>query len=276
MSPAPTTACTLASGAGSRTGASAALSILTGNPRAPLVSDWGGHRVSRAPPQVIPRTARAGSFVIPIPTCPPVFETGCSSSSTPPRAVRCPRTSVGLNRDFRNQSLGMGLFLVRLPGGGLPPAGTGCGPPGDGWQQVSCTGRARRPSEKKATHFLELFAGAGGLTAAVRRLNLPAFESQDLLKSDESGFNRHFDLGADEHFKQLRWLCRRGSVRWLHGAPPCKTFSRARRTDAHARSRILRSDEVLEGFEPKRQIGKEANLLASRMARLARCIRSIS
>ena len=130
-----------------------------------------------------------------------------------------------------------------------------------------------RPSEKETTlQFLELFAGAGGLTAAVRRLNLPAFEPQDLLKSDESGFNRHFDLGVDEHFKELRGLCRRGSVRWLHGAPPCKTFSRARRTDAFARSRILRSDEVPEGFEPKLQIVKEANLLASRMARLARCI----
>ena len=130
-----------------------------------------------------------------------------------------------------------------------------------------------RPSEKEvAPHFLELFAGAGGLTAAVRRLSHPAFESQDLLKSDESGFNRHFDLGVDEHFKELRGLCRRGSVRWLHGAPPCETFSRARRTDAHARSRILRSDEVSEGFEPKHRIVKEANLLASRMARLARCV----
>ena len=130
-----------------------------------------------------------------------------------------------------------------------------------------------RPSEKETTlQFLELFAGAGGLTAAVRRLNLPAFEPQDLLKSDESGFNRHFDLGVDVHFKELRGLCRRGSVRWLHGAPPCNTFSRARRTNAFARSRILRSDEVLEGSEPKPQIVKEANLLASRMARLARCI----
>ena len=61
-------------------------------------------------------------------------------------------------------------------------------------------------------------------------------------------------------------------MRWLHGAPPCKTFSRVRRTDALARSRILRSDEVPEGFDPKPQIVKEANLLASRMARLARCI----
>ena len=39
VSHAPTTACTLANGAGSRTGASAARSILTGSPRAPLVSD---------------------------------------------------------------------------------------------------------------------------------------------------------------------------------------------------------------------------------------------
>ena len=121
-------------------------------------------------------------------------------------------------------------------------------------------------------HFLELFAGAGGLTAAVRRLHLPAFEPQDLLKPDESGFNKHFDLSLDEHFKELRSLIRKGNIRWLHGAPPCKTFSRARRSDKLARARVLRSDEVPEGFEPKPQIVKEANLLASRMARLARCV----
>ena len=98
--------------------------------------------------------------------------------------------SVGFGRDFQNQYLGMGLFLVRLPEGSFPPAGTGCGLPGAGWQHVSCTGG---PSEKEATpHFLELFAGAGGLTTVVRRLNLPAFGPQDL-KSDESGFNFHFD-----------------------------------------------------------------------------------
>ena len=121
-------------------------------------------------------------------------------------------------------------------------------------------------------HFLELFAGAGGLTAAVRRLHLPAFEPQDLLKPDESGLNKHFDLSLDEHFKELRSLIRKGNIRWLHGAPPCKTFSRARRSDKLARARVLRSDEVPEGFEPKPLIVKEANLLASRMARLARCI----
>ena len=156
--------------------------------------------------------------------------------------------------------------------GGLPPAGIGCGLPGAGWRQVGCTECARQRRKPHYVLFLELFAGAGGLTAAARRLNLPAFELQDLLKSDESGFNRHFDFGADEHLKELRGLCRRGSVRWLHGAPPCETFSRARRTDAHARSRILRFDEIPEGFESKSQIVNGANLLASRKARLARSI----
>ena len=177
---------------------------------------------------------------------------------------------IGLSRDFQSQFWGCVSFCP--PSRGCPPA---CGhrlQPARRRPAASELHRVRPSGKEAILHFLELFAGAGGLTAAVRRLNLITFEPQDLLKSDESGFNRHFDLGADEHFKELRGLCRRGSVRWLHVAPPCKTFSRARRTDAHTRSRILHSDEVLEGFEPKLQIVKEASLLASRMARLARCI----
>ena len=221
--------------------------------------------------------ARAGSFVMPISIVRKFFRRGVARA-LPPRVLcaapeRIPHDrigSVGLSRDFQNQSLDG--YLSCPPSRGGPPA---CGHrlrPARRRLAASEVHRVR-PSEQEATpHFLELFAGAGGLTAAVRRLSLPAFEPQDLLKSDESGFNRHFDLGVDEHFKELRGLCRRGSVRWLHGAPPCETFSRARRTDAHARFRILRSDEILEGFAPQLQIFKEANFLASRMARLARCV----
>ena len=68
----------------------------------------------------------------------------------------------------------MGLLLVRLPEGSFPPARTGCGMPGAGWQQGSCTGYAGH--KKKSPHFLELFAGAGSSSAAFRRLNLAAFE----------------------------------------------------------------------------------------------------
>ena len=68
--------------------------------------------------------------------------------------------SVGFGRDFQNQYLGMGLFLVLLPEGSFPPAGTGCGPPGAGWQHVSCTGCARQ--RKKPHHtFLSCLLAPG-------------------------------------------------------------------------------------------------------------------
>ena len=239
--------------------------------------------MSRVPPQVIPRMARAlfaraGSFVMPIPIVRQFLRRGVARALPPLRAVRSPGTDP-LRPDWVGRS-GSGFSKPVFGDGSLPCPPSRGEPPACGHRLRPARRRLAaselhrvRPSEKETTtHFLELFAGAGGLTAAVRRLNLPVFESQDLAKSDESGFNRHFDLGAGEHFKELRGLCRRGSVRWLHGASPCKTFSRARRTDAYARSRILRSDEAPTGFAPQPRIVKEANLLASRMARLARFV----
>ena len=127
-------------------------------------------------------------------------------------------------------------------------------------------------ADNKTLYFLELFAGAGGLTAAVRRLGIPAFEPHDLLKPDESGLEKAYDLCNPAHFNELRATIRRGEIRWLHGGPPCKTFSRARRSDKFAKARILRSDRFPEGLKPRPYKVIEANLLASRMARLARCI----
>ena len=189
-----------------------------------------------------------------------------------PERIPCGRIgSVGLGRDFQNQSLGMGLFLVRLFEGGLPLAGPVCGPPGAGWQQVSCTGCARQ--KRSHTTLSRVVCWRRGSHRCCSQIETPAFELQYLIiEVGREWLQRHFDLGVDVHFKVLRGLCRRGSVRWLHGAPPCKTFSQARRTDAQARSRILRSEEILEGFAPQLRIVKEANLLASRTARLARCI----
>ena len=83
-------------------------------------------------------------------------------------------------------------------------------------------------SEEGAPVFMELFAGAGGLTAAVVRAGLAARRAEDIVGADGDA-GRHFDLRRNEVFKRLRSDLRRGNIRWLHGAPPCKTFSRARR-----------------------------------------------
>ena len=49
------------------------------------------------------------------------------------------------------------------------------------------------------------------------------------------------DLLNNETFKTLKSKIKKGLTRWLHLAPPCKTFSRARRRDRLARVRKLRS-----------------------------------
>ena len=56
----------------------------------------------------------------------------------------------------------------------------------------------------------------------------------------------------------------------MHGAPPCKTFSTARRVDRFAKVRRLRSRRNPAGFDPKPTKVRDANLLVSRLAQLCR------
>jgi len=120
---------------------------------------------------------------------------------------------------------------------------------------------------KDAT-FLEIFAGAGGLTAAVRKAGLDTISACDI--DSASSHVRSFDLLSNSSFKEIKKLIKRQKVRWLHLAPPCKTFSRARRRDRWAKVKKLRSATKPQGFEPKPRLVREANLLASRSAQLSR------
>eukprot|EP00972_Heterocapsa_arctica_P016481 2431969-Heterocapsa_arctica.AAC.1 len=120
--------------------------------------------------------------------------------------------------------------------------------------------------------FLELFAGAGGLTAAVRRTGNAVEEAQDLRDPSGRGFQHQFDLLNNEHYALVKKLCRSGKIRWLHGGPPCKTFTMARRSDRFGTARILRSVDLPEGIPPLSQRVRDANVLATRMARLARVV----
>lgn len=116
--------------------------------------------------------------------------------------------------------------------------------------------------------FLEIFAGEAGLTNAVKRTGLPCMCAVEI--RGESGEAVEFDLTKKEPFVKLKALLRKGKVRWLHLAPPCKTFSRARRRDRFAKVKKLRSTSCPAGFEPRPAVVREANLLASRSAQLAR------
>ena len=84
---------------------------------------------------------------------------------------------------------------------------------------------------------------------------------QDLARDSETLAGS--DILFDSDFEAL--LAARPS--WLHGAPVCKTFSRARKKDKYANAKHLRSDERPEGFGDEE--ANRANKMADRMAALA-------
>lgn len=115
--------------------------------------------------------------------------------------------------------------------------------------------------------FMELFAGEAGLTLAVKRQDIKTFEPGEVRA--EGRVATSIDLSCNATFRWIKKLIKSKKVRWVHFAPPCKTFSRARRRDRIAKARVLRSRNKPEGFDPKPALVKEANLLASRSAQLA-------
>ena len=114
--------------------------------------------------------------------------------------------------------------------------------------------------------FLELFAGAAGLTSAVKRRGLPVHGPVD-----SHTFADGFDILNNQGYRKLVNLIRSGRVKWLHGGPPCKTFSRARRTDRHGSAQVLRSERYPAGLpglvSAKLRNGSE---MARRIAKLCR------
>lgn len=121
--------------------------------------------------------------------------------------------------------------------------------------------------EAKDESFMELFAGEAGLTQAVRRQGLHVLEPGEIQTS--SRVVTSMNLLCNKTFAELKALTKKRRVRWLHMAPPCRTFSRARRRDKFAKVKVLRSTRHPEGLEPKSSRVKEANLLASRAAQLS-------
>ena len=87
--------------------------------------------------------------------------------------------------------------------------------------------------------FLELFAGEAGLTKAVQKLGYKVLEPGDI--NVGGNVKVQLDLRNNNHFKALKKLIKTKQVRWLHLAPPCKTFSRARRSDGLMRLKRLRN-----------------------------------
>ena len=91
---------------------------------------------------------------------------------------------------------------------------------------------------------MELFAGVGGLTKAIVRLKLKVEEPRDSHDSAYRGKTK-FDLTRQADVHAIAKLIKKGKVSWLHCAPPCATFSRARHGTG---PRPVRSEERPEGL----------------------------
>ena len=115
--------------------------------------------------------------------------------------------------------------------------------------------------------FMELFAGEAGLTRAVERRVGTVFNPADIQQNHF--VKKTFNLLCKTAFKELKKKIKARQIRWVHLASPCKTFSRARRRDRHAKARILRTRTFPGGLWPRSKLVQEANVLASRSAQIA-------
>ena len=105
------------------------------------------------------------------------------------------------------------------------------------------------PPAKDET-FLELFAGAGGLTAAVRRAGGIAMEPEDAWADNEGGVRLECDLSKEVVFRRILKVIRERRVPRPHGGPPCRTISRALRSDRWAKARGVRTEPHPAGGPP--------------------------
>ena len=104
--------------------------------------------------------------------------------------------------------------------------------------------------------FMELRAGKAELMLAVKRAVGGSVEAILYLTQATA-------------FKDLKKKIKSRKVRWIHLAPPYRTFTKVRRKDRYTKCRKLRSRKQPGGLEPKTRSVREANLVASRAAQLA-------
>ena len=109
-------------------------------------------------------------------------------------------------------------------------------------------GPAGMSKQAKAKVFMEMFAGFSNLIKAVAATGTETIRL-DVLDTD-CNLLKEFDLLRSHDYAMVKHLIKRRRVHWLHAAPPCKTFSRARRRDQFASARILRTEAAPLGVDP--------------------------
>ena len=107
--------------------------------------------------------------------------------------------------------------------------------------------------------FAELFSGMGGLSLAMETLSAGRVKVCATLDEYDG-----WDILDDKHYEAALDVC--SEVDHCHFAPPCRSLTRARRSDEHGVSKVLRSDECPEGWGDKEAV--EGNAIAARTVML--------
>ena len=129
-------------------------------------------------------------------------------------------------------------------------------------EQEETTKEAEQRAVRKF-RFLELFAGHGGFTGAVR---LRCGDSVETMQEQDC-WSTEWDILNDEHFEAAKeWA---ENADHTHFAPPCKSMTRARRGDKHGKVQVIRSDKQPEGWGHPKAI--EGNRIAERLTILMDC-----
>lgn len=109
--------------------------------------------------------------------------------------------------------------------------------------------------------FAEFFAGMGGFSEAMKFMCADRVTVQATL----DGYAGEWNILDDRDYDQAVGLCR-DEIDHGHFAPPCRTLSRARRTDEHGSVPVLRDDEHPEGWGSAE--AEEGNQIVARMVLL--------
>ena len=133
--------------------------------------------------------------------------------------------------------------------------------PGTPPEQKREKGADSRRCHGKGFTFLELFAGLGGPTACIQRLVDAGWDGYTYKEEDIYGGGG--DVSDEGHYAIILRRIDAG-VCWCHMAPPCSTFSGARRSDAHGSVPVLRTESKPEGWGDAK--AEEGNVCARRAA----------
>ena len=102
--------------------------------------------------------------------------------------------------------------------------------------------RGLEGSSVRRFKFLELFAGQAGFSGAVE---LAGGELVEVMNHQDS-WTTSWDILVDEDFERARAWVREADH--THLAPPCKSFTKARRSDKFGATKVVRSQAQPEGW----------------------------